>query len=219
MGSVDGTCAGNSAAAGPAEHEQRLPMLISSTEMGAYIKWALLLQEQLSKASEHNRQLTEAIQRLTEENRQLQHAVETGEPVGASMPQAAPDRERGIPLTSSRAADDRSSSSSLMATSTTTVGGGPSTAGGSATSSPKPSAAGPAISQAQMRKEDELLDSLLKTPSMDNGLLSTPNLASLTADLERREASGRGAGVAWSAASRASSSSEAAAGWVGRAPV
>jgi hypothetical protein len=179
-------------------------MLISSTEMGAYIKWALLLQEQLCKACEQNRRLTEAIDRLSEENRQLQIAVETGEPPNGGAPPTSlqPDHQRGIPLTSSQASDNRSSSSSLNV-STMTGSSGSSDAGSS----------GVSATQTQMHEEEEMMYSLLRSPGI--GSLSTPNLASLTADLERREASGKGTPIEWAAAPH---ERDAAAGWMARAP-
>ena len=201
-GAISTAVGSSSAAAGPAGNDQqRLPMLISSTEMGAYIKWALLLQEQLCKACERNRRLTEAIDRLSEENRQLQLAVETGEPRNRGLPPTLlqPDYQRGIPLTSSQASDNRSSSSSLNVL-TMTGSSGSSDAGSS----------GVSATQTQIHEEEEMMNSLLRSPGI--GSLSTPNLASLTADLERREASGKGSPIAWAAAP------DAAAGWMARAP-
>ena len=149
-----------------------LPMLISSTEMGAYIKWSLLLQEQLQQATERHHQIIEVVERLTDENRMLNQAAESGDLLG-------------IPLALSQA-DDCSSSTSLVDATNATSSIVSSTPGGSGGSSPTPMVAtGSAVGEAAKTasSEDDLLNFLLSTPTISNGLLSTPNLAILTDDL------------------------------------
>jgi len=184
---------------GMPEHDggMRLPMLISSTEMGVYIKWSLLLQEQLQKATEQHRQISDIVERLREENKMLRHAIETGETTD-------------IPLAASSA--HCTGGLSFGSTSGTTASAPSTTGGSSSCSSPAP----PGIVTAgdigafrmlsdgakSLSNEDELLECLLSTPSLDNGLLSTPNLASLTATLDSQP---NKANVAWKATDRKTS--------------
>ena len=53
----------------------QIPMLISSTEMGVYIKWALTLQEQLAHVTESHSQAMTLLEQLREENRVLRGAL------------------------------------------------------------------------------------------------------------------------------------------------
>ena len=59
----------------------QLPMLITSTEMGSYIKWSLLLQEQLAGGMAHLNRLQQLRDRLQRDNEALRAASTT---VGAA---------------------------------------------------------------------------------------------------------------------------------------
>ena len=50
---------------GGAASGESLPMLITSTEMGVYIKWALLLQEELERSRGLHRQLQDVHHKLS----------------------------------------------------------------------------------------------------------------------------------------------------------
>lgn len=57
-----------------------LPMLIKSTEMGVYIKWALLLQEELQRSLTLHAQLQQLRGRLETENAELSVVLGRGDP-------------------------------------------------------------------------------------------------------------------------------------------
>lgn len=53
-----------------------MPMLLSSTEMGVYVKWALALQEQLQHMTETHQQALIVMAQLREENQALRNAIQ-----------------------------------------------------------------------------------------------------------------------------------------------
>ena len=72
-------------------------MLIKSTEMGVYIKWALLLQEELQRSLTLHAQLQQLRGKLEVENAELSIALGRGDPRAAP---AAEGTSRGPALPS-----------------------------------------------------------------------------------------------------------------------
>ena len=69
--------------------EPTMPLLITSTDMGVYIKWALTLQEQLAHTTEHYRQARMLLCELQEENATLRAALSSQNALGSQLNMAS----------------------------------------------------------------------------------------------------------------------------------
>lgn len=74
---------------GKSKDTEELPMLIKSTEMGVYIKWALLLQEELQRSLTLHSQLQQMRGKLESENSELSMALGRADPRPAASAEVA----------------------------------------------------------------------------------------------------------------------------------
>jgi len=74
---------------GKSKDTEELPMLIKSTEMGVYIKWALLLQEELQRSLTLHSQLQQMRGKLESENSELSMALGRPDPRPAASAEVA----------------------------------------------------------------------------------------------------------------------------------
>ena len=145
----------------------RLPMLITSTEMGTYVRWALSLQEQLHRSIALLKQARHVRAHVTAENEMLLHGL------SGSDSQAVGELGHGPVAGSVSVAPGPSSQwppSSVCGTSS----------GGCATIYSS------TIDSITSQSAESLLEELLNTPKIDAEQLMTPNLSRLACQLEER---------------------------------
>ncbi|EOD08019.1 hypothetical protein EMIHUDRAFT_438460 [Emiliania huxleyi CCMP1516] len=175
---------------------------VSNTEMSVYIKWSLLLQEQLSTASKQVAALRNFRAALAHDNSQLRAFADSATrsgvtpsaycaaAVAASVPSAGASGSTvpsslqqvpdcfGAPLGAAPAAPPPAAAAPMPA------------ACPPAAAVPPPAAAGPPggalVSPGQhiLASSPGLLDDLLAVPTIDDSLLLTPNLERLANELE-----------------------------------
>ena len=97
------TKAGRSKSVAQSIPDEEVPMLIGSTEMGAYIRWAVRLQGQLGDATAEHQRTAALRETLRAENDALQDALDAHTmrlPLPINGPSAADDERegKGVPL-------------------------------------------------------------------------------------------------------------------------